>query len=226
MPWGKQNYQRFFPTLTYQCDPRIAAVLREVPAGGRVVDLGAGGRKISPQTICVDYLLTDNTDLRADVQALPLRSASVDLIVATGLFEHVEDIARLCAEIARVVKPGGVVHVEMPFLQQYHEDPIDCRRYTVPDLERVMDRFGFDTIEKGVHIGPTVTVITLWTYWAAMVFEGRSKFFKALSTLVFLFFSIVLWPLKFLDRWLVRKPSASRLAFGIYFTGRRRVAGA
>ena len=45
---------------------------------------------------------------------------------------------------------------------------------------------------------------------------------KALSTGAFLVTSVLAWPLKFLDRLLVNKPSAHRLAFGIYYTGRKR----
>lgn len=56
----------------------------------------------------------------------------MDLVIATGVLEHVEDGAKLIAEISRIVEPGGMTDIEMPFLQQYHDDPIDCRRYTRP----------------------------------------------------------------------------------------------
>ncbi len=222
MPWGKTNYQRFFPSLTWQVEPQIPRVLADLGPDARIVDLGAGGRKVSPRTVCVDFLALHNTDLVADVQRLPLRDDSVDAVIATGLFEHVEDVNALIAEIHRVVRPGGMAHIEMPFLQQYHDDPIDCRRMTVPGLAMEMERAGFETVRNGVHIGPTVTLTTLWTYYVALLFEGRHVFFKALSTAAFLAASIVAWPLKFLDRFLVNKPSAHRLAYGIYFTGRKR----
>ncbi len=222
MPWGKTNYQRFFPSLTWQVEPQIPRVLAECGEGARIVDLGAGGRKISPRTVCVDFLPLSNTDLVADVQRLPLRDDSVDAVVATGLFEHVEDERALIAEIHRVLRPGGTAHVEMPFLQQYHDDPIDCRRMTVPGLALVMEREGFETVRRGVHIGPTVTLVTLGAYYVALLFEGRNVVCKALSTGAFLVASVLAWPLKFLDRFLVGKPSAHRLAFGIYYTGRKR----
>ena len=42
LPWKEESYLRFFPTLTWQSNPQVDAALREVPAGGRVVDLGSG----------------------------------------------------------------------------------------------------------------------------------------------------------------------------------------
>jgi SAM-dependent methyltransferase len=222
MPWFKRNYQRWFPSLTWQARPQIARVLSEAKQGARVADLGAGGREITPGTICVDFIPFPNTDVVGDVQRLPFRDGALDLVVGTGLLEHVEDERATLAEVARVLARGGLAHMEMPFLQQYHDDPIDCRRMTVDGLERAMRRAGLEPVQSGVHIGPTVTLVTLFTYYAALWLDGRNVVLKALSTGVFLALSIVLWPLKFLDAFLVGKKSAHRLAFGIYCTARKR----
>ena len=64
-------------------------------------------------------------------------------------------------------------------------------------------------------------MITLGAYYVSLVLEGRSRLARAVSTGAFLASSIVLWPAKFLDRFLVGKRSAHRLAFGIYATARK-----
>ena len=221
MPWNEESYLRFFPTLTWQSDPQVESVVRMTPPGARVVDLGAGGRRITPGTICVDFQPWTGTNLVADVQRLPLRDESVDIVFATGLLEHVEDDRAVISEMARVLRKGGLAHVELPFLQQYHDDPIDCRRFTVSGLAREMERAGLQTVKSGFHIGPTVTMITLFAYYAALLFEGKSLAARAVSTGAFLAASTLLYPFKFLDRWLLRKRSAHRLAFGVYCTARR-----
>lgn len=226
LPWKEESYLRFFPSLTWQSDPQVEAVLRRAPAGARIVDLGAGGRRIAPGVLCVDFFPFPNTGLVADVQRLPLRDGAVDMVFATGLLEHVEDDRALLSEIARVLRPGGIAHVELPFLQQHHEDPIDCRRLTVDGLEREMKRVGLATVKSGCHIGPTVTVITALNYYGALLFEGRSRPARALSTGVFFLLSLFLYPFKFLDRWLSRKPSAYRLAFGVFCTSHKTSPGA
>ena len=221
MPWTKNNYQRYFPSLTWQAAPQLGELMRRVAPGARVVDLGAGGRQITHTTICVDFIPFPNTNVVGDAERLPFASNAIDVLVGTGLLEHVEDERATLADAARVLKVGGLCHMEMPFLQQYHDDPIDCRRMTVDGLRRAMRRAGLEPIASGVHIGPTVTMITLWSYYVALVLEGDNILLKILSTLAFLFFSIVLWPLKFLDRFLVGKRSAHRLAFGIYCTAKK-----
>jgi SAM-dependent methyltransferase len=221
MPWIERSYLRYFPSLTWQSNPQIASVLRSVPPGARVIDLGAGGRRVSPGTVCVDFVPFVGTDLVADVQRLPMRDGVADLVFATGLLEHVEDDRALLGEISRVLRPGGYVHIELPFLQQYHEDPIDSRRLTVPGLERELRRVGLEPVKSGPHIGPTVTMITLASYYASLWFEGRSRASKVVSTGVFLACSVVFWPLKFLDSLLVNKRSAHRLAFGVFCTAHK-----
>lgn len=51
--------------------------------------------------------LINITFLEADLHALPLPTASVDLVVVSQSLHHVESIERVLAEGARLLKPGG-----------------------------------------------------------------------------------------------------------------------
>jgi len=211
------------PPLTWQCAPQIDAVVRRQGGGAKILDLGAGGRRIAPHVTTVDFAKLPDTDLVSDVTDIKLPSGSIDLIVATGLLEHVADEREFLREVHRLLKPGGEVHIEVPFLQQYHDDPIDCRRYTMPGLTLLLQQHGFDALETGVHIGPSVTIATLNAYYAALLFEGDGLLAKALSNAAFFIVACLGAPLKYLDRFLARKKSAHRLAFGVYCTARKRI---
>jgi SAM-dependent methyltransferase len=209
---------RWFPTLTYQCNPRCEQLATGTRAGAVVLDLGAGGRRIAPNVTTIDVQPFADTDVVANVYQLPFADESSDLVFATGLLEHLEDERDFLREARRVLKTGGVLHVEMPFLQQYHEDPIDCRRYTVPGLKLLLELNGFRARDSGFHIGPSVTFFTIASYYAGLLFEGETVFHKAISNLAFLVVSCIGYPLKHLDSFLKRKRSAHRLAFGVYCT--------
>jgi SAM-dependent methyltransferase len=221
MPFGPRGIYRLIPRLSWQADEQVSSVEARMGPGARAVDLGAGGRKISPETICLDFIAQENTDVIGDVQRLPFRDASLDLVYATGLFEHVLDERAVIAEMRRVLKIGGIVHVEVPFLEQYHEDPIDCRRLTVQGLELEMSAAGFETVKKGAHIGPTVTLLNTFARWVSLWLEGDNVVCKALSFAAYAALATVLYPFKFLDWILIRKRNAHRLAMGVYYTGRR-----
>jgi len=219
MPFGKAH--RYIPTLTWQPRAQAQRVVAQFPTSAVVVDLGAGGRKIAPHVKTVDFVKFSGTDYVSDVTETPFKDGSVDLVIATGLLEHVEDDRKLISEIRRILKSRGTAHIEIPFLQQYHDDPIDCRRLTQPGLALLLKQHGFEIVDSGTHIGPTVTVLTLLAYWLAILFEGKTVVHKVLSNAVFAAASILFWPIKFLDAILIRKPSAHRLAFGVYCTARK-----
>lgn len=215
---------RFFPRLTTQCDPQVAIVVARHGPGHVILDMGAGGRRVAPHATTVDFIRMEGTDIVSDVCDTPFPDGHADLVIATGLLEHLEDDDAFLREAFRVVKPGGEIHVELPFMQQYHDDPIDSRRYTVPGLERLLAQHGFHTVSSGCHIGPGVAIATLNAYYAGLLFEGRSTLARIASNAAFFGVSILTWPLTRLDRWIMRKPSAHRLAFGVYCTARKPMA--
>ncbi len=47
-------------------------------------------------------------------EALPFPDACFDLVVASDVIEHVEDVNRFAAECARVLRPGGLVFLATP----------------------------------------------------------------------------------------------------------------
>lgn len=220
MAYGK-GIAAHVPTLTWQPEPPLAALIGRSTGVG--LDLGAGGRRLAPWIRTVDFVASPQTDIVADItREIPVDAGSADLVVATGVLEHVADEVGFLTECARLLKPGGTLYLEVPFMQQYHDDPIDVRRYTKSGLALRLEQAGFEIRDSGVHIGPTVTILTLSSYWWALIFEGWGMPGKVLGHAAFAGFSLAAWPLKFLDRWMIKKPSAHRLAFGVYCTAVKR----
>ena len=55
--------------------------------------------------------------------------------------------AAFLAEAARVLKPGGVLFLTVPFLWPLHESPCDACRHTCFSLQRLLTAAGFERIE-------------------------------------------------------------------------------
>lgn len=94
---------------------------------------------------------------RADFQALPLRSESVDLITSIDVLEHLEDDRPAFAEIARVLRPGGRVLISVPafqFLWGEHDTLYGHhRRYRVPQVRERLERVGLE-VERATYFEP------------------------------------------------------------------------
>lgn len=118
--------------------PAYAAAVTELGLreGDRVLDAGCGtGRAlpplrtaVGPSGVVVGADLTpamleaavragrdgDGQLLLADVAALPLRSGSLDAVFGAGLISHLPRPADNLRELARVVRPGGVLALFHP----------------------------------------------------------------------------------------------------------------
>ncbi len=58
--------------------------------------------------------LRRDVDLRtADAAALPFPDGHFDLVVSTNAFEHIADLDGAVREIARVLRPGGLAHIDI-----------------------------------------------------------------------------------------------------------------
>lgn len=81
------------------------------------------------------------TFLRYDGQRLPVADASFDAVTLLDVLEHVADRPALIAEIARVLRPGGVWIVSVPYRSPVRRLSAENMACDYPRLFRVLDRF-------------------------------------------------------------------------------------
>lgn len=85
---------------------------------------------------------------------LPFDSFSVDVIVSGQAFEHVEFFWLTWLEMARVLKPGGLIFLIAPSRGPEHRFPQDCWRF-YPDAYRALARYaGMELLEVGTDWEP------------------------------------------------------------------------
>ncbi len=70
-------------------------------------------------------------DLVIDVRSMPeMTSSSYDCIYCSGVREHVDEFRKGFAEITRILRPGGILLLGLPFRQAIHLAPQDFWRFT------------------------------------------------------------------------------------------------
>lgn len=94
----------------------------------------------------------------ADIQRLGIADNSIDLIFCLHVFEHVPDDRKGLAELARVLKPGGVAYVMVPFILELNAtveygrpDPFmfdHLRAYSPKDFEPRLAPFSYEKITR------------------------------------------------------------------------------
>lgn len=210
----RSGIYRILPGLTKTSDSVTNRTIQRLMQSKKVVDIGAGGRRITNNTITIDRFTIQNTDIIADIHDLPVADCSLEGAFCTGTLEHVKNPEKVLSEIWRVLAHGGVAHIEVPFLQPFHADPHDYWRWTLPGLELICSRCGFDKIESGVHIGPASSL-----NWVANEFVLSLLGNGTIGTFASFLCRFIGFPILFLDRHIIHSKHSSRAASGIFFVG-------
>ncbi|MCF6317551.1 MAG: class I SAM-dependent methyltransferase [Marinosulfonomonas sp.] len=155
-----------------------------------------------------------DVDLFCDAHDLPFADQCIDAIVTTAVIEHVMYPERVASEIQRVLKPGGLLYSELPFIQQVHEGAYDFTRYTLSGHRRLFN--GIQIIDSGMVAGPGTAL--LWTienfFMAFFISRTARKIAKLTGRILFG------W-LKYFDYLLRNKPAAMDGASCTYIFGTR-----
>jgi len=146
----------------------LERVLRRFGKHGRVgLDVGCGsGRNLQLLSRFADHVIgldRSSTALelaasqrpataRADGQAIPLASSSVDLLSALDVLEHLDEDQRALEEFHRVLRPDGLLLLTVPayrFLWSEHDEALmHRRRYVASELHMKLTRAGFRVLKR------------------------------------------------------------------------------
>ena len=146
--------------------------------GSVLVDAGAGegyGAAMLPaRVIALEYDVTACAHLhrtypgvtvtQANLDALPLRTGSVDAITCLQVVEHLWDLRGFLRESRRVLRPGGELIITTPQRLTFSPglgrgekpvNPFHVEEFDGEQLRDLLAEAGFDAVEiRGVHHGP------------------------------------------------------------------------
>lgn len=129
-------------------------------ARGTVLDIGCGDQSIRAYLTHVDhYIGLDHyvtatqwygtrPQVFADAQLLPFLTGFFDTVLMLDVLEHLPRPANAMSETARILKPGGLLILSVPFLYPLHDEPLDFHRWTRHGLDQMADQYGLRVIES------------------------------------------------------------------------------
>ncbi len=190
--------------------------LRSVERDALVLNLGSGIKRIRAGVLNVDFYPFKEVDIIADTTQLPFIDNSVDAIVNEFVLEHLTEPERVVREMFRVMKPGAILYVAVPFVASFHSSPNDFFRWSKQGLRLLLK--DFQEIESGIRCGPTSALIFTLSEWLSTIFSfGLAPVQQAL----YMIFMVCFSPLKLFDLFITRFPSSANIAYGFYFIGKK-----
>lgn len=210
------------PTLNTMDKNKIERIQdRLFRPGATVINVGSGGRTGcgyrlwesgligSTNLYHMDIQAGDDVSVVGDAHYLPFQNSSIDSLIYQAVLEHVKDPQRVIDEAMRVLRPGGHVYLEVPFLQGFHADPYDYQRYTLEGL-RIQVK-AFREIDAGVSVGPFCVLVWVIRDGVSSCFSNH--FFYIASRFIA---GWLLSPIRYLDYLIKDNAVAKRLACEFY----------
>jgi ubiquinone/menaquinone biosynthesis C-methylase UbiE len=108
-------------------------------------------KDFATEVICADWEhsehYTSHLDYVCDLnKKLPFQDQEFDTIILSDVLEHLLNPQDLWFEMFRILKSGGKVILNIPFLYKLHEIPYDYFRYTEYALKNFAEQSGFTII--------------------------------------------------------------------------------
>ncbi len=123
---------------------------------GQTLDIGCGERpyeKIFKNVSSYIGMEFDSSRNRArfskidawyDGKVFPFDNGKFDSIIMTQVLEHIFNPEQFLKEVYRVMKPGGILLLSVPFVWDEHEQPHDYARYSSFGLAHLLKNHGFE----------------------------------------------------------------------------------
>lgn len=105
-----------------------------------------------------------------DGYRIPFENDRFDCIISSEVFEHVFNIEDIVLELNRVLKPGGIMLLTIPFAYPQHCQPYDFRRWTMEGVKVLLGNAGFELVEGRTSSGYWECIAQFQNvYWAEEV---------------------------------------------------------
>lgn len=200
---------------THNNSPQIQGALdrclEQLGKGARSLNVGAGSTNLHPAMINVDITPGPTIHVCALAESLPFQDKVFDFVLSQEVLEHVSDPFQAMCEMGRVLRQGGSLYCQVPFIIGFHPGPSDFWRFTREGIQGVVEQAGLKCREVTMAVGPATGFYRILVEFLATLVAclGAFLYLPAKGT-----FALILFPLKWLDPILRRGPQADRIAGG------------
>ena len=136
------------PNVLLKCDTIEAAAERYGLLSGRILNVGSKNIRVGPNSINFDLVPGPAIDVVGDAHELDghFPEASFDTVVLSAVLQYCADPSRVIQQVHHVLKPGGMLLLDAPFLQPYCPDGLDLWRFSGDGLRSLCKKH-FEIIE-------------------------------------------------------------------------------
>lgn len=166
-----------------------------IPIGDdwKILEIGPGPNRLFPHSTTLDLNAVGNPDVVHDLNQTPypLPDSTFDLVICLHVLEHVTHLVEATTELWRVLKPGGLLFVEVPYFTSVHffTDPTHVHAFSSRSFDYYVEgtpvsRFGYSPArfeKERIHLvvpgnGPVNNAVRQWINNHHRLYEERLAF--------------------------------------------------
>jgi SAM-dependent methyltransferase len=207
-------------------DDVVRRTFRPLRPQPRILDLGCGpgnlldliarqgdtfGSDFSGDALRFCYDRGYHRLFRADFHSLPIRGESFDLVTCIDVLEHLKEDRRAFLELARILRPSGLLVVSVPAFQFLWGDHDTIyghhRRYRTGEVRERLEAVGLEVLKLSYFEPLFVAPLWLYRNWKKVTVRGSAlherddfiKLFPPLNTLLSHMIAAERFPLRFFN---------------------------
>lgn len=155
-----KSFREQFVSLVYAThnrSPEIRSTLDHclglLGPDARGLVVGAGSTNLHPALINLDLVPGPTVHVCASAEYLPFPDEAFNLVLSQEVLEHVRDPFQAMREMKRVLKKGGILYCQVPFVIGYHPGPTDFWRFTKEGIATLIEQAGLTCKEVKIAVG-------------------------------------------------------------------------
>ncbi len=185
------------------------------------LNFGSGLMRFHKRMINLDVQNGETVDIVSDGKGIPLKDASIDLVITQEVLEHISDYRAALAELERVLRPGGKIYCQLPFQIGFHPGPYDFRRFSRDGIVDLFEGPRWSIQQVGISVGHGTALYRIAVEFVAVTMSALHQvLYKPAKGLA----AILLWPIKLFDVLTERSEEKDRIAGGYFVIATRTEA--
>lgn len=162
-------HNRYFAFNLINRDRWVAEQAGQLLAGSKILDVGAGSCPYRHLFDHCEYFTQDvallsgdqlrhgrygQIDYVGDASAIPVPDGTFDAVLCTEMLEHHPEPIQVVKELARILKPGGVLLLTAPLGSGIHQEPYHYYGgYTPYWYQKFLTEAGFGKVDIAANEG-------------------------------------------------------------------------
>lgn len=142
--YSAQDFLRDYDLLTY---------------GKRLLNAGSSSVRYGEHCINVDIQSKANVDYVCDIHDLPKSLGEFDAVICNAVLQYCQSPATVAKQFYRVLKPGGYLFVDAPWVQPFCPDMPDRLRFSQDALKQIFSDFQIIKLGSSIRSGSAFAML-------------------------------------------------------------------